>query len=692
MEENKNKIGFKQKFLATRAALEEILFEPDTAKQQKKIDKKYIFYFVSLVVLNLLIVFFYFKKNNGFFSKTDLLKLSNLKIYLDIEWSNILDLFTLSNLNHVNFDMPFYYLSFIPFIKLLNLNYTWAVYTVNSVYVILISVFLYLIISRYRGNIRGLLGVSLLYSLPFFIELEKHFSPQLAVICFALASYYFFFKTENFENNRFIPHMLISLSLGILTDKFFVIYTLPLFYWVNWAFAGIYQHLVIKTVFVAFSIAILYYLRFVLLFLMKYLINPDVIGSFVNFKFYFHSIFDSLSFIIFILVGIGFLWFVFSVYINKNFRQHIYKWFVYPFLIFSVLPYKNPEFIYPALIPLVIGFSSMVPNMLRSAFIFIFILTSGLFNFSVIKPYYSESGYKIFGVDSDYRAKNNIDSTVTVLSESVKENKSDFTVSVYVDNDYFNTYSLKYYTEISNIKGIKFVSYPFKIAYFADYIIVPENLLKKVDKNLFEEKLFIGDIHVFKKKIKGEKLEIDTHRFNIFKLENLELYQAVLKFYDFNPDTSRYKYAVLTAAYGAINAVDVYNVKLRLNNVEVSRERKELINGFKSIDILNMKMSEFSFSRFLQDNFNLINFDISFYDDMFKLEGKLNKKDFYLYMYIYNSKNTVYMKVTELKYGYLKLPSFLCYSLKYRFDLNDVPLPVRFKKLKIGKGLILINS
>jgi hypothetical protein len=384
-------------------------------------------------------------------------------------------------------------------------------------------------------------------------------------------------------------------------------------------------------------------------------------------------------------------------YANKKI---MIKWLAYPLIIFSFIPFINNENIYPSLIPLVIGGVIMIPMLLRRYFIWFAGLMLVAGGISVFNPVYTSGGYRIFGVENIHFTRKNINNLMISLKEDINLDgvvkkvvkKSDSvikTIGVYTDNQYINFYTLNSIKNNYNLTDVRFTNYIPQAFNFLDYLIIDENNIRYVDTDVFTEVIKIKDIHLLRKKA-GDLIDINNiseYKIPVIKIGKLVMNDVKISPENYNSQTGTADYAVMTSNYTNFDGIDIYALKLKLNYPEFSKSSPFFITGFSSIELLDSKISDFSFSRFVEDKFGG-KLSVEFLDDIIKINSNNFWNDLSIYGILTVNKNEINFSVNYLKYGYIKIPGFICSFLNFRFDLNKYSIPLKINNIKINQGII----
>ncbi|MEF3279698.1 MAG: glycosyltransferase family 39 protein [Elusimicrobiota bacterium] len=706
-EENKPRFldSFRKKLFANRIAIESVLFERDKPKEEKKKDYKPYFYLTLILLLFFILNFLYFYRNSGIISYNDLKSLEYARGYADLSFKNIL---LYSDISHINFDMPLYYLLYLPFIKLMGEEYAYSIFWVNFLCILIASFGIYFLISESRNKNAALCGVVVFLSMPFVIDLSRKFSPTLLTLSIVIWNYYLFIKVENFEETKYTPLFVIFFILGLFTDKLFFIYILPLMNFVSLLTATSYSYLITRFVIPAFFISAIFYARFIMIGSFEYIVGKIKIESFWNFNFYFKEIINSVGLLFFSVLILLFVWMFFARYMQYKGRKILFKWLLIPIFLFSLFPFTDRNFIYPVLPSLIIGGVIMIPPVVRKYFIFITLFLMLVINFPFFKPVYLENGYKLFGLDHQVIEKHYLKNIIYVIKEDIaveriiseakgKLNKENIIIGVEGrKNEYLNYYVLNNIKESYGLSDVRFVHYPRNMYYFLDYLIITDEDAEFIDKNVFTESLRLKNLRLFKKRSFIAPVSNISNHNKIYNLEKiningLELEGISISLYGYNEEKGIADYALINANYANYKGIDIYSLKLKLLNFTFSVESPVFVTGFSRIEVIDCKISDFSVSRFIEDALKYKNVEVEFFEKILKFKALVMNRDFSFYSTINIKDNNLYLSVYFVNLGGFKIPQFLCKFLNFKFDINKFEIPVKLNKITISKGIIHIQ-
>ena len=685
--ENTSKEGFlssfKKKFEANKIVIESILFEGEKKKEEKK-DRRYWYYFIGVYLLNILINYFHFLKNSDFsLNINDIRAYEYLKNYLT---GNFIAIFKISILNNINFDMPLYYILHWFSMKVVGLSYLFSIFYVNSIITFFIGFGIFYLLLQTRNEKVAITAVCVFFSMPSFITLERHFSPVLLSSAFVLWSYYFYIKSEKLDDARNLHIFIVIYSLGLLSDKFFIVYTLPMLGFINILLTTVYWEYVVKVLFPFFIISAFLYIKFFMLLLFNLSLDDKLLIG-INWEFYLKEMINFAGGVYFFPLIVFFVWMLVARFMVYEPRNIIFKWILYPFVVFSVMPFLNKEYIFPLMIPFVIGSVIMISPYIRKYFNYTALIIMLVNGFSIFNLRVSE-GFYIIGME-----KFNFRDDIEIIIKAIKNDSDvsmpevfrskDINVSVDVRNEYFNYNLLNYMRKKFGFENLKFMDSLLFV--FSDYIISDYEINNIEFKKIYNFKNF----YVYRKnydfcipnncdeKCYIENIKLGDIYFDGIWLENVKIDDQIKIF----------KESLVKVNYINFKGIDIYSSYLKFKNLGLSCKKND-IKYLDSLEISNAKISNFSVSRFLEDNFK--NIELSFFDNLIILRKKIYKFDFSYYISTYFKNDILFIKVNRFEINNIGIP-FINYFAHFIFDLNKAHIPFHIKSIKITKDFTVLK-
>lgn len=699
---------WKRKFLANRAALEQILFERDIIK--KKETKNYFgpIGLFAILAIGVSVLFWNWKLSEGFISADSAAKIAIAHKYISSLSVAFGEFFFKADLFNMNFDLPFYYLSYFPVFKFITSDKSLAIFIVNAFYYCVFVCSIYFSVNI-RGNYKaGLMAALIGAFFPFWFSISREFSVSAATCAITALTYLFFIKSEDMENPVWVFPMAISFAIGLITDKMYIFYVLPLLHWLNWGFAGLYRGKILKAMFIAAIIGVPFYLRILVKFIFFYLLRGQNLFEHFNFNFFWYlpSFADAANLILFIIGMFSLIWMKFTIFELYEKRTIIWKWFISSYVILWLFPVKDHSYVYGALAPMAIASGIMIPDLFRKYFI-IGVLSLGIFNHSGLLGPISVPFFKgkaiIFGMKTPPSKTEKVHEILKIVKENIFHENT--TVAVFGKSKYINSASLSSISHKYSIPNEYFRNYPSYFASFADIAVLKGNdTIKSMPpyfKNFFKEIISFndGDISIYSKNIPAESfIRADKS----YVSSNLDLLgfnftDVFFKFSGINEKSKTYDLAEMFIPYASIGVMDFYNTKIVFKDLCLaSYAGADFVCGFSSVEIKNIKTTSFSFSRFMEERLKkLTALEIKTEGHgkagIFTIYGSFLGTDTEIPVLVYSQNSSLYLKIMKIEYGGFRIvPSFLSRFLTFEISNKDMIVPLKFKSVKFQNDMIVV--
>ncbi|MCX7905387.1 MAG: glycosyltransferase family 39 protein [Elusimicrobiales bacterium] len=667
-------MSLKEKIFSTRIAIEKILFEKEVISE-RKLQKKYYYYlfFVFFVYFFVNLLYFYFNSNIISY------KISNFN-FSKLTLSEILfhsDYFTSS------FEMPFYALVLKLVSLVFKLN-SWTIFIIN----IFASMFgllgYYLLIAKTRNEQAGLIGVIALISTPFFINLTRQLSSNIFSFVFLVWSYYYYVRIKTQVQHNSIPYFVIFYSLGLLSDKFFILYTLPSFSFISFLFNTVYSSYILLIFIPSFIISIIFYIRFLILFLIKYSFSTDFVLRYFNFKEIFHLYFNYFGLIPFFIIFPFFIWMIFSVYNPYICKKEIFKWFFYPLLIFFIVSI-SPEVIGFTIPAIVIGFSVMSFSAIRKKLGYFFMI---LFILSFIKASPLDiRGYKLWGVIDGFDEHKIVRHIMYAISNEDNLKKGEVYVAVKFHKKNINSHSFEALKEKYMLKNLKFRDFAEEFLPFSCYLITD----KKTDGlESFNEVFFYKGVYLLKNPFCFYKFSGESYFIPKIKISNMEISDINFKVIN-NFSTDGVKDLYVDIGYLGYNGIDFYGIKGIFKDAIVNSDNKYFISNFSTFEIKSVIINQYSIESVLESK-KKTDIEVVFMKNIIKFLKNFGFFDFVISLSPEIKDNTIYFRALNIKIGDIKLGAFFSDFFVFKLSFEKLNFPLKFSKIYIGNELIKLSS
>lgn len=659
------------KIKATRLAIEKIIFEDEIATG-KKLEKKYFVILFFIFSLYFLINFYYF------YNKSDYLEyfLSNN----DYSQLTLREIIFNTDLSKPVFEMPIYNIILKIISNFLTLN-PWLIFLLN-IFISFFGLFgFYLLIAKTKNEKGALVGITALLSTPFFWQMTRKPSPEIITFTSLIWSYYYYIKMKNEEQYDSVTYFILFYSLGLLSDKFFVIYTLPCFSFLSFLFNTVYSNRVLYIFVPSVIISLIFYLRFLVIFIIKYSIT-NVSFNYFNWKEILNIYLDYFGFIPFLVSLPFFIWMVFSIYNVYPAKKEIYKWFLYPVIVYFLISVDKSilKFTIPAII---VGISVMSFGVIKNLFFYIFLILAVLvgFNFSSIKL---KDTYLWGYDDPNFGNEKVLRNLLYALSDELKDFKNIKNVSVKfihnnISSDNFNILKNKY-----SLNKINFIEPPIEILVFSCYVITDERF--SYLKNFLEIFNYKG-ISILKNPncewILDPNYKPKDIRLNKLEISDFEILSTKKEEFSFGD-------VELSIGYLGYYGVDLYGVRLVLKDAIINTNYEYLISHFSSIEVKNAILNQYSVARIFE-TIKIEKANFIFLNNLIKFNRNFDSFDFSVYFHPEMKNNVLYFNILNLKIGFIQVGNFFSKALTFKIPLDKLPVKINFSKIRFGNELIKIS-
>ncbi len=644
-------MSFKDKFLATRIAIENILFEKDVS-YPRKIEKKYYLYLLCVVFLYFFINLYYF------YSEQDTLRY----FIQDFNFSKLTVKDILLDKLSRGFDMPMYYIIF----KLFSYFFTitpWTVFVINILLSILAMIGFFRLVAVTRNESSAFLALLSLLSTPFFIEISRTPKPSILAFVCVVWTYYYYLKMKNEEQYTSVPYYLFFYSLGLLSDKFFLIYTLPCFSFTTFLFTTVYSNYVMLIFVPSALITLIFYIRFFLLYIVKFSFL-EMSLNFFNLKGLLSEYIKSMGVFNSVIITPFFIWMLFAVYGVYVARKEIFAWFFYPSLFYLLIPI-SPEPIKFAVPAFIVGFSVMFFPSVRRYFIYFmifFLFVSGSNIFSINLGKYPVWGYSPIGFYESRIVKN----ILYTLRDEKKNSVSNNIVSVNISGKNISSQSFETMKHNYGVESFKFVDIPPDLFPFSCYVITDK---KTGGVKRFDEIFFYKGIYLLKNPwcLKESQKDVSIKGFSSKELTISDMRMVY--------DTLK-KTTSVDIAYLGYKGIDSYGLKLEIKDTKIK--------------IINAIISQYSLERFFEELMKK-NTEVILLDDLISVKRSFFVGEIVFDFYPDVKDGCLNINFVKIKIAFIEIGRFLSNFISFKIPFDLLPLPVEFSKMVIKKGIVKIT-
>jgi len=227
-EERSDLPPWRRKLLATRMAIESILFERELQQTKKESPSKGFLVLGAIWLFNALLLAQWALRRGYFFNQADAESFGGVlryAAYFRAEgfWALVKPEFADLTLNP-----PLYYLAYVPVLNYLTSNLNLALILVNSFFLLVLALAVFLAVRESRPNPAAWFGAAFALALPFVMETARRPSPEMALMALVAATYACYIRSDEFMSPKWSLAFAVCLGLGFFSHSAFWIYALPL--------------------------------------------------------------------------------------------------------------------------------------------------------------------------------------------------------------------------------------------------------------------------------------------------------------------------------------------------------------------------------------------------------------------------------------------------------------------------------
>jgi len=241
MSEDQNLPEWRKKFLATRMTFESILFERELLVPQKEKFSTGLLWLGGIWLLHALLLAQWALRRGYFFTQADAVSFNAVLHYASYLQTQGLWALVKPEFSGLSLNPPLYYLAYVPVLKYLTSDLNLALIAVNSFFLLVIALSVFLAVRKSRPNSSGWLGAAFALALPFVQEAARRPSPELALLAMVAAMYSCYIRSDEFEHAKWTFAFALCASLGFYSHQFFWLYFLPLLPFIGAGFASPYS-------------------------------------------------------------------------------------------------------------------------------------------------------------------------------------------------------------------------------------------------------------------------------------------------------------------------------------------------------------------------------------------------------------------------------------------------------------------
>ncbi len=743
MAEEKNKkirqLTWKEKFYASRAVFESIMFEKELSAPKKK-GKHWIGLagLSAIVLIGIVFLAMWLLRQEYVFSLKDAINVNIITAFMDnLSSGNWMAIFNIEVVGIKNLQPPLYFLSYYPFLHLFPDNLNLAIVFVNSFYLVILAFSVYSLASFKRNHKSGWLAAVVVCSMPFVLEVLRRPSPEIAVMAFVALAYAGFVNSEEFEKDGKWGFVYgIAVACGLFTDKFFIIYILPTVLTVlSSLFSPVARGRVMKGFLIAAVLNIPWYIRNVF-----YVFVTDSFSgaqtvylksfAFKNLFWYLGSAVSASHLLLFLVGALALVWMYNTVFMLYEGRTVVFMWFLIPYIVFTFL-FKNASAnMYPAFITFSIAIGIMTPNKIRNYFFgalaLLFIINqTGMVNTKSMSLFGGDVPF--IGLSAPLNSTSKVGDIIELINGK-SQGSSCVQVSVIGKDDSFNIPSFSLYAEKKEIKNLKFYPYKPALIGLSDFIIIKSGSLaawtelskdsrghecysatsrffdmnRKWFSKIFEEiKSYqfedMSTVTVYQKKIPKRKY-FDKKRYQIKKLKfaGFVFENIVLKLSDFDETKGAYKKVSFFSPYASLDEIDIYGFSGTIEDFSfIPMKEGDLSNimPFKigKLKISSAKISNYSLARYIESKNSYFREVEVRLDKNFEVMAFIGQQEIFVEFLFKYSNGEFIFDLYDLVFKRISMPNFILKIFHFEYSLSSLPFKMDFKKVLIGQSMMEIS-
>ena len=699
--------AWRKKFLATRMAFESILFEREVGTLKKEKSGKGLLVLGGIWLFFSLLLAQWALRRGYFFGGADAASFRGVLRYADyLSAHGPLALFK-PEFSGLSLNPPLYYLAYLPVLKYITSDLNLALIIVNSAFMLVLALSIFLAVRMSRPNQAGWFGAAIALSMPFVLETARRPSPEMALIAMVAAVYACYIRSDEFSHPKWTFSFAVCLGLGFFSHRFFWIYALPLLPFLTTGISNPYTRDELLKGFLPGVLINLPWYAFIVSAAAAGLVPLQ--GAYPGFWAYLKLGVSSAGLPLFALGSAALAWLCFSVFMSYKDKKLVGAWFWVPYLALTFLVRGGrPELFYPALIPFAVALPVMTPHRARK-YLMAFVLVLGTVNQSGLVAPLRLGGYSMLGLPLPLSRVYRSPELVGLLRANMPAGGG--LAGIYGGDSSLNADSLRFAVlkDGSNIKfedepacpacpsaliarGPRFGETPSKsMADFAE--------LKKTSwfTALFEKRGELeardtSKIEVFAKVRPATKyFNEGTVQIRGLVLGQLKIDEASLTLKKYNEASGVYEEAELFAPYASVLGGDVYGLKLDIRDLAAAGPGTDpfVPAGVGSVNVRSAKISSYAVERYITDRYPFISGLRINIDDTLEMSGKARGRDFSAVFALALAKDGV-LEARPLAFTFasISLPDYFLELFSFRLTFADNPYGVRISGLRM-KGQML---
>jgi len=705
-EEAENLPAWRKKFLATRMTFESILFERELVQPQREKLSLGLLGVLGIWLFHALLLAQWAFRRGYFFNQADAASFGAVLRYAAYLKSQGFWALVKPEFADLALNPPLYYLSFIPVMDYLTKNLNTALVLVNSFYLLVLALSVFLAVRQSRPNRAGWLGAAFALALPFVMETARRPAPEMALLALVAALYCCYIRSDDFEHPKWTLAFAAVMSLGFFSHRFFWLYALPLVPFILTGLSGpLSRDELVKGFFPGLVINLPWYLFVAAAAAAGFV---PLWGAYHGFLHYLRLGFAAAGAPLFLLGGAALTWMYFSVFMPYEKKKIVAAWFWVPYLALAWLVRgTHPALLYPALLPFAVALPVMTPHQARKYFLIAVLALGAIGQSGLVRPF-SFGSWPIGGLPlppaRDYRAAELLDLVKTGVPAAGG------LVAVYGGDANLNAESLRFAYSASG-GNVKFSDSPacpacapliiHKTPRFGEKPAPTEADFAELkthgwfsalyDRTAELELADLSRAEVYQKRpdtmkfFEEGQLEVRSLVFGRLLIDD-----ATLKLAGFDKDTGRYASAELFAPSAQFLGGDVYGLTLDIKGLSAAGPGRTpfVPAGVDSVRITSGKISAYAVERYLADRFPFLEDLKVTLDGGLAVSATARGRALDAVFALAIKDNVLEVKPAAFSLGPVSLPDYFLGLFTFRLDFSDNPYNLRIDGLRVSRQMI----
>ncbi len=717
MPEEKQIPGWRKRFLANRMTFESILFEKELVVQEKESLYAGLAGAFAIALFSSLLLTQWVLRQGYFFNAGDAAGFQMVSACLEhFKSGGVWNLFKpLSSGFGAPLVPPLYYLTYVPVLKFITGDLSWAMILVNSFYLCALALAIFIAVKKNRNTKSGWLAAGFAMAMPFVIEAARHPDHRLAAMALAAAVYATYINSEDFEYPPWNVWFGVFFGLGFFADTMFWVYVLPL---VPFLISGLTNQLaggsIAKGLLPGAILALPWYCFASAAWALQYFsaaAGPETFRP--GLWLYLVNISGAAGLPLFLLGGAALLWMYFSVFMPYSSRKIVAAWFWVPFVLVYFLFGARPEYLYPALLPLAVAAAVMTPGKVRkyAAGVVLFFL---LLNQSGVVVPFSLGRARVAGTSTPSRAEYRAAGLMAELKSRTAGAKT-ATVALAGEDENFNHISFNYLAGKAGAGALKFAVYQPGTLGLADFVIYKTAAFNTVQAGgaLAREISLPWFTAAFsqaaafdlpdtsrlvlyaKKPVSGPPFRDGKRRFKKMNLGGILMDEGDITLSGFDPARGVYAKAALFSPYATIGGFDIYGLNLEISDFSGSSDTGSIsdirLTKAGTVRIVSARLTNYAFERYLAGRYGALKSPEVRLDETVQIDGLHDGKQVHGELFLLARPPALDFILIDFTYDGYRIPGFMRALFKFKYDMSGLPCEIRFNRIKIENQMLEIS-